>query len=223
MRCLACGAEMNLVKVTRDDTMMVPGYEDQTLECSGCHQVEQRRIFRSESVAPSAEPAPTEPPSIEPPSSEPPSSEPPSSEALSTESPPTEAAPLQPSTSEPLSVDTAPPMSILPDGADEPDEGEEMLRRAIAMVRAPTRGSQPVKGLTEPRTPAALAGSMRSQKSIGRVVQIRHDPSYDAAYAAKDTRSGLVVLRHQDSSRLREMCDRLGWQVVEDGTTGTQE
>ena len=93
-----------------------------------------------------------------------------------------------------------------------------MLRRAIAMVRAPTRGSQPVKGLTEPRTPSAVAGSMRSQKSTGRVVQIRHDPSYDAAYAAKDTRSGLVVLRHQDSGRLREMCDRLGWQVVEDGS-----
>ena len=111
-------------------------------------------------------------------------------------------------------------MSVLPDRADEPDEGEEMLRRAIAMVRAPTRGSQPVKGLTEPRTPSAVAGSMRSQKSTGRVVQIRHDPSYDAAYAAKDTRSGLVVLRHQDSGRLREMCDRLGWQVVEDGATG---
>ena len=59
MRCLACGAEMSLVKVIRDDTMMVPGYEDQTLECPSCHQVEQRRIFRSESVAP-AEPAPTE-------------------------------------------------------------------------------------------------------------------------------------------------------------------
>jgi hypothetical protein len=219
MRCLACGAEMSLVKVTRDDTMMVPGYEDQTLECPSCHQVEQRRIFRSESVAPSAEP-PVEPAPTELPTIQPPTIEPSSIEALSTESPPTEPAPPQPSTSEPLSVDTAPPMSVLPDRADEPDEGEEMLRRAIAMVRAPTRGSQPVKGLTEPRTPSALAGSMRSQKSTGRVVQIRHDPSYDAAYAAKDTRSGLVVLRHQDSGRLREMCDRLGWQVVEDGTTG---
>jgi hypothetical protein len=213
MRCLACGAEMSLVKVTRDDTMMVPGYEDQTLECPSCHQVEQRRIFRSESVAPSAdppaEPAPTEPATVETPSIE----------TLSTDSPPTEPTPPQPSTSESLPVDTAPPMSVLPDLADEPDEGEEMLRRAIAMVRAPTRGSQPVKGLTEPRTPSALTGSMRSQKSTGRVVQIRHDPSYDAAYAAKDTRSGLVVLRHQDSGRLREMCDRLGWQVVEDGTT----
>jgi hypothetical protein len=162
-----------------------------------------------------------------------------------------------------------------------------MLRRAIAMVRSPLRGSQPIRGLTdrpksladksatdrsstdtsvtdrsstdtsvtdrsstdtsltdrsstdtsltdksstdksptEPlRSPAALAGSMRAKKAgSGRIVQIRHDPSYDVAYAAKDTKTGLVVLRHNDSARLRSMCDRLGWQVLEDGDSVAED
>ena len=37
MRCVACGAEMHLIEVGSDETMMVPGYEQHTFECSGCH------------------------------------------------------------------------------------------------------------------------------------------------------------------------------------------
>jgi hypothetical protein len=47
------------------------------------------------------------------------------------------------------------------------------------------------------------------------VVQIHHDPNR-AKYVAMDTRSGLGVLRHEDSARLRAMCERMGWQVVDD-------
>ena len=35
MRCMACGAEMQVVQVVPDDTLMVPGYEHHTLQCSG--------------------------------------------------------------------------------------------------------------------------------------------------------------------------------------------
>ncbi len=85
------------------------------------------------------------------------------------------------------------------------------------MVRGPGRGSQPTKGLTDgkPATASALAGSMRSKKLLtGRVVQIQRDPD-EPSYVAKDTKSGLSVLRHQDSGCLRAMCDRIGWQVVD--------
>jgi hypothetical protein len=76
-------------------------------------------------------------------------------------------------------------------------ECEALLKRAIEMVRGQTRRS-PTRVLTESKPT--------------RVVQIHHDPG-DAAYVAIDATSGLSVLRHQDSARLRAMCDRIGWQV----------
>src|ERR1700680_4456981 len=45
MRCIGCGEEMRLVQAVADHTMMVPGYEHQTLECPGCHEVERRLVF----------------------------------------------------------------------------------------------------------------------------------------------------------------------------------
>jgi hypothetical protein len=161
---MECGAEMRFVEAIRDGAMPAAGYEDQRFECTGCHQVERRRVFRGEQAStPSSTPVPPE-----------------DTEAL--------------------------------------NEDQELLRRAIAMVRGPISASQSIRGITDGlKSPAALpAGPTRARKS-GRVVEIRHD--YDAAYAAKDTRTGLVVLRHQDSARLRQMCDRLGWQVVEDGAS----
>ena len=102
MQCIECGAEMRMLKVARDDTMMVSGYEHHT-ECSGCRNVERRLVFS----------------------------------------------------------------------------------RA---KRSPT----------------------------GRNVQIGHDAD-KATYAARDIKSGLVVMRHQDSARLRVLCDWIGWYVVDDG------
>ena len=101
MRCVACGAEMHLVQVAGDDTMMVRGYEHHTFECSACREVERRLTFS----------------------------------------------------------------------------------RA---KRAPT----------------------------GRIVQIGHD-SDETTYAAKDTKSGLVVMRNQDRERLLELCNWIGWRVVD--------
>jgi hypothetical protein len=45
MRCLACGAEMKLVNVVVDDSMIVPGFERQTFMCSGCNDIERRFVF----------------------------------------------------------------------------------------------------------------------------------------------------------------------------------
>jgi len=42
---MACGAEMRVVQVVPDETMMVPGYEHHTLQCTGCNDVERRLVF----------------------------------------------------------------------------------------------------------------------------------------------------------------------------------
>jgi hypothetical protein len=42
MHCMACGAEMILVKVMEDVTMPVPGFERHAYMCSLCNETEQR-------------------------------------------------------------------------------------------------------------------------------------------------------------------------------------
>jgi len=214
MRCLGCGAEMKLTEVVRDDSMMVPGYEDHTYECPDCHEVDRRRVFRGEATASVAEPPPTaaqDPAPAQTGTTEPSTPAPTAADASVAATPAEEKA---------VPLHAAPPAAPTAESAEELDEGQEMLRRAIAMVRTPVHSSQPLRGLTDGvHTPAAVASPMKAKKAgSGRLVQIRHDPSYEAAYAAKDLKTGLVVLRHQDSARLRSMCDRLGWQVVEDGS-----
>jgi hypothetical protein len=49
MRCLLCNAEMILIEVVEDDTMLVPGFEHHTLMCSECHDVERRFVFTKHS------------------------------------------------------------------------------------------------------------------------------------------------------------------------------
>ena len=56
MRCVACGAEMILVNVVPDDTMLVPGFEHRTFMCPACDDVERRLVF-----AKPGQEAPTEP------------------------------------------------------------------------------------------------------------------------------------------------------------------
>jgi hypothetical protein len=100
MRCVPCGAEMHLVQVVGDDTMMVVGYEHHIFECSACGEVERRLTFNR-------------------------------------------------------------------------------------TRRSPT----------------------------GRMVQI-HCYADEATHVAKDAKSGLVVMRNQDRERLRELCNWIGWRVV---------
>jgi len=247
--------------VAPDDTMMVPGYEHHTLQCSGCDEVDRRLVFSREGASRPAEPVSTlapPPASASLPAGPGSSLTAPSALAarvakLVASRPAPRASPSRPakpvsSLSAPLasasrSAEPAPSPAAAPPSASDPaepasssttspasasapitsetdsdlDEGEALLRRAIELLRAPTRGSQPAGILagSRPDTPAALADSMQAKGSpTSRVVQIHRDPN-EAAYVAMDTKSGLSVLRHQDSARLRAMCDRIGWQVVD--------
>src|SRR5262249_43330996 len=110
---------------------------------------------------------------------------------------------LAPAAAEEPVAPITPVASVLSE-ADE-DEGEAMLRRAIEMVRGSARSTARLTGIAPPK-----------KSSPNRVVRIRHDTREEpAAYVAADVQSGLVVLRHPDSVRLRAMCDRLGWQVID--------
>jgi hypothetical protein len=55
MLCWECGTEMTLVQVVEDATMLVPGFEHQTWQCSRCSVLEQRMTFtRAKILAPAA-------------------------------------------------------------------------------------------------------------------------------------------------------------------------
>ena len=117
------------------------------------------------------------------------------------------------------SVYSVPPTSVSSEPDKNFDECEALLRHAIGMVRGTTRSSQ-ITSVPKARSkkPSKLVSSMRAERPTASriVVQIHHDPQ-KAKYVAQDTTSGLRILRHQDSARLRAMCDRMGWQVIEDG------
>jgi hypothetical protein len=114
------------------------------------------------------------------------------------------------------SVSSVPPTSVWSEPEKNLDECEALLRRAREMVRGTTRSSQSVSKARS-KTPAKLSTMPAERPPASRiVVQIHRDPQ-KAKYVAQDTTSGLRILRHQDSARLRAMCDRMGWQVIEDG------
>jgi hypothetical protein len=52
MRCPGCGAAMHLIEVAPDKTMMVPGYEEHTFECSGCHDHVRQLVFIPRAIGP---------------------------------------------------------------------------------------------------------------------------------------------------------------------------
>ena len=52
MRCPGCGGEMHLIEVAPDKTKMVPGYEQHTFECSGCHDNVGQLVFIPRAIGP---------------------------------------------------------------------------------------------------------------------------------------------------------------------------
>jgi hypothetical protein len=264
MRCMSCGAEMRVLRVERDDTQDFAGYERQTLECTACHDLETRTVFREPAASPPATPVPhhsAPPTSASPADNKLDESEEllrraiemvrtpvrgaqparaPAEPATTPSEPPAPAAAPSAFAAAPLASDAtastsdATPLAPVaaPSPSDAPlvtaeeaelDEGEVMLRRAIDMVRSAPRSGRPLRGLTDGISAATdQTQAMPAKRSPpSRVVRISHDPSFDAAYAARDTTSGLVVIRHQDSARLKAMCERLGWQVIEGEASGT--
>jgi hypothetical protein len=69
MLCISCGAEMRLVQVQPDDTMMVTGYEHQTFLCLGCGETERRLTFTREPTPQPGEPTPSDQAAPVPPAS----------------------------------------------------------------------------------------------------------------------------------------------------------
>ena|SRR5712691_7013681 len=59
MRCVACGAEMLLVKVVPDTTMISSGYERYTLQCLGCYETEEHLVYNRERSSRMAQPVPS--------------------------------------------------------------------------------------------------------------------------------------------------------------------
>ena len=140
----------------------------------------------------------------------------------------------------PETVPAVPPVSMSAQTDKNKDECENLLRSPIEMVQSATRPSQKKAALTElsSASPALTSAPVLVQtspisaeekspavvqtksipaerKSPVIVVQIHHD-ARKAKYVAKDIKSGLGVLRHENRARLREMCDRLGWQIVDE-------
>jgi hypothetical protein len=64
--------------------------------------------------------------------------------------------------------------------------------------------------------PTELSNSGAKRAPTGRMVQIQYDRD-KAAYVARDSDSGLIVLRHQNSEHLRDVCEWIGWRVVDGG------
>jgi hypothetical protein len=62
--------------------------------------------------------------------------------------------------------------------------------------------------------PTELSGSIGAERArTSRMVQIQYDPK-ETAYVARDSESGLIVMRHQDREHLRDVCEWIGWRVV---------
>jgi hypothetical protein len=287
MRCLACGAEMHLMHVVQDETMLVPGYEHRTFMCSACGDIERRLVFARDIGQSPTEPVPvhTAPPISPAPDQQdriptsgilrrvfarlrgnkvsvrpaPPMSpaEPVPVNTTAHSSVPSEASnylyrlaalprranemctgstchsqPTESLTDEGPRILAEPaicsvsPTPVSCESDKNLDECEALLRRAIELVRGRTRSSQAETSVTQARsktpcksnTPSKAVSTVRVERpSASRiVVRIHHDPQ-KIRYVAKDTTSGLGILRHQDRARLRAMCDRMGWQVIEDG------
>jgi hypothetical protein len=115
--------------------------------------------------------------------------------------------------------DPAPPSEIGPatvavlENERELDECEAMLQNAIDMVRSPTLS--PNEGGLTARLESAR--SLRAKISgPSRFVRIRHEPGQIPPYVAQDARTGMTILRYQDSKHLREMCEWMGWQVIDE-------
>ena len=121
---------------------------------------------------------------------------------------------------------------------DKLDECEVLLKRAIEMVHAPAGSPEPaietdlnceprIERAIEIASEPAAAAEIVVQPEIKPVVTKPEPPArkpvvveihYDAVkakYAAKDSTTGLLVLRHEDRTRLKGMCERMGWQVLD--------
>src|SRR6516225_5023675 len=139
MLCLGCGAQMRLVQVVKDTTMLVSGYEHHTWQCSGCSTVERRMTFTSESTPPPmvavelAQTAPVEPAQMVPAEpSQPVLVEP----AQTVPAEPNQTVPVEPSQATP--VETTAPVEAIQTATAEPTIQGQQPPRFKETARART-------------------------------------------------------------------------------------
>ena len=121
---------------------------------------------------------------------------------------------------QPSPADIGPAIRAVLEDERQLDECEALLQNAIDLVRSPTLRS----GKGGPGARAEPMKSLRAKISgPSRFVRISHDTGESSGYVANDTKSGMVVLRYQDSERLREMCEWMGWQVTDDPVPSMDE
>jgi hypothetical protein len=114
---------------------------------------------------------------------------------------------------EPPPADIGPATLAVIEDERELDECEAMLQNAMDMVKSPAI-SPHEGGLTaRPQSARSLRAKIAGPS---RFVRIRHEPGNIPPYVAEDTRTGMTILRYQDSKHLREMCEWMGWQVIDD-------
>jgi hypothetical protein len=87
----------------------------------------------------------------------------------------------------------------------------KLIERTIEIGLQPT--AAPVI-VVEPEIKPIVARELEPRPRKPVVVEIHYD-AVKARYAAKDSRTGLLILRHEDRARLKGMCERMGWQVLD--------
>jgi hypothetical protein len=58
---------------------------------------------------------------------------------------------------------------------------------------------------------------------VRRNARIVPHPKYEGSFAAQDTKSGMIVMLHPDRDRLRELCEWIGWRVVDGAASGSTD
>src|SRR6516225_9733751 len=163
MLCLDCGAVMHLVQVTKDTTMLVPGYEHHMWQCSGCSTVEQRMTFNSEKSP--TQTAPAEP-----------------AQTMLVE--PTEAAPAQ--LTETVPVEPTQTVSV------EPTQTVSIeLSQAVPVEPSKTTPVEPIQTVssepTYPQSPAAMPKMSARAKALDEKLRNLKERAKAAREAAGET------------------------------------
>ena len=92
---------------------------------------------------------------------------------------------------------------------------------ATTTSTAEAEPASPAIDLSIQETGSASSTTAENSPTRRLVMQIEYD-SAKAKYVVKDINTGVRILRHEDVARLKAMCDRMGWQVV-DGQASSNE
>jgi hypothetical protein len=119
---------------------------------------------------------------------------------------------------------TTPPRPLGDEAAGVPPTTGASMRAVANGIVQNSHHPREKAAYTPPDTevaPTELSGSMDAERArTSRMVQIHYDPN-ETAYVARDSESGLIVMRHKDCEHLRDVCEWIGWRVVDGGMPGS--